>query len=518
MGAPTMLDFSRLVTPTAHGDVLIEPDPQRMRESVEANRRLLNTSSIRLMDRELRECRAEVRKGLCGGGDHPVILVGHQPEFIHAGVWAKQVVAGDLAVATGGVAVNLVVDSDVPKSTSVDVPGMDGGRATWRPARYTGVATGTTYESMPAVDAAQRSEFAEHLRTLMGEMFDRSSMPLFLASWGDAADWVDQWIAARQAVDRQYAAAVLDRRISGMWLGPFFGELLANAGTFAACYNGALDDYRRKFRVRSPQRPIPDLALASSRVELPVWAHRQGDKRRRLIVERRPGAIGLFAENELITEMAAPALLSWDRLRDALEGTRGYRFRPRALALTLWARLVAGDLFIHGIGGAKYDRIADEIIRRYFKVAPPAMGCVSATLMINVRAPRAEPTRLAELVYRRRDARFNPQRYVPRTGRVQELMSRRLAAVAESERLRREAPTERERRREVFRSIRTVNDELAAANRTAIADAEHAVAREWEAVRSIAAARRRDFFYAMAPAAELQRLRKSLGGGNRAVP
>ena len=47
-------------------------------------------------------------------------------------------------------------------------------------------------------------------------------------------------------------------------------------------------------------------------------------------------------------------------------------------------RLFVGDVFIHGIGGAKYDRITDGLIRRYYQVEPSNMACVSATLLLDL--------------------------------------------------------------------------------------------------------------------------------------
>ena len=44
--------------------------------------------------------------------------------------------------------------------------------------------------------------------------------------------------------------------------------------------------------------------------------------------------------------------------------------RPRALTLTLFARVCLGDFFIHGIGGGKYDEVTDAIIRDYFGIEP----------------------------------------------------------------------------------------------------------------------------------------------------
>ena len=79
----------------------------------------------------------------------------------------------------------------------------------------------------------------------------------------------------------------------------------------------------------------------------------------------------------------------------------------------MWARLLVADLFIHGIGGAKYDRVTDDIIRRYFKIEPPGMACVSATLTLDVPAPEVTQEDLLTAERRLRDIRFKPHRYLP---------------------------------------------------------------------------------------------------------
>src|SRR5262249_56991840 len=63
-------------------------------------------------------------------------------------------------------------------------------------------------------------------------------------------------------------------------------------------------------------------------------------------------------------------------------GRAGFKVRSRALTNTLFARLFLADLFIHGIGGAKYDELTDEIIRRFYGFAPPAYMVLSATLRL----------------------------------------------------------------------------------------------------------------------------------------
>ena len=48
------------------------------------------------------------------------------------------------------------------------------------------------------------------------------------------------------------------------------------------------------------------------------------------------------------------------RSRLAELSSRGIKLRTRALTTTLFARLVLSDMFLHGIGGAKYDQVTDR--------------------------------------------------------------------------------------------------------------------------------------------------------------
>ena len=65
------------------------------------------------------------------------------------------------------------------------------------------------------------------------------------------------------------------------------------------------------------------------------------------------------------------------------------RLRTRALTTTLFSRFLLGDLFIHGIGGAKYDELGDEIARRFFGIEPPGFLTVSMTLWLGLPSDAA---------------------------------------------------------------------------------------------------------------------------------
>jgi hypothetical protein len=91
---------------------------------------------------------------------------------------------------------------------------------------------------------------------------------------------------------------------------------------------------------------------------------------------------------------------------------RGVKIRSRALITTLWARLVLGDLFLHGIGGAKYDQVTDLLIRQFFGLQPPGLMVISATLQLPIAEQPERWEDPGEIKQRLRDLQWHPERYV----------------------------------------------------------------------------------------------------------
>ena len=86
--------------------------------------------------------------------------------------------------------------------------------------------------------------------------------------------------------------------------------------------------------------------------------------------------------------------------------------RSRALTNTLYARLFVADLFIHGIGGGKYDELTDAIIHRYYGFEPPRFMVLSATLLLPLPRSPARPEHCQRLARELRDLHWNPQRHL----------------------------------------------------------------------------------------------------------
>jgi hypothetical protein len=513
-----MLDFTNLSTPGESGDVLFEPEAELLPSLIERNQRLLDDSRITLAGRRLTEIRRSTRDALCPSCESPIIVTGHQPDFIHPGVWAKHVVASALARSVGGKAVNLVVDSDAPNDTSLDVPTMVDGSVVWHPVRYTSLSRGGVFEHIPTMNAERRQAFAAEVRQWLGaERYDASCLPLYFDALDRApemTDWVDQMVHARKVVENSFSVDMIEHRVSRVWGGPLLVDIVLNAERFAQCHNDALNDYRRRYHIRGAARPVPDLVIQEGRVEIPAWALLPGAPRRRVFVSQGADHVTLYGDDRKLGSAPRRDLLDPERSDAAWRQLSDCALRPRALSLTLWARLLLADLFIHGIGGALYDRVTDDIIRRYFNTEPPAMACVSATLRLEFPTPAVSSEDLVRARRDARDIRYNPQRFVTNAKESALMLNDRDSAIAKSKKLRESAARDRAARREAFERIREINEKLSQLSSLAPADADARFQSIQAAIRQRAIARRRDFFFAMAPRDALEKLAHRLAASH----
>jgi hypothetical protein len=141
-----------------------------------------------------------------------------------------------------------------------------------------------------------------------------------------------------------------------------------------------------------------------------MWS--PGKPRRRHVFARLVGSEWELTDREgVIVRPVAGTSADRPLLFESAE-LNGVKIRPRALITTMYARLVLSDLFIHGIGGAKYDELTDEIIRRFFGIEPPPYLTATATFRLPIDRPHGsieDARNAARLV---RDVRYRPETLV----------------------------------------------------------------------------------------------------------
>lgn len=460
-----MLNRDALVAPSADGGVLIEPSAAELPRLSEASQAIFRDARMRILGRDLHEVRVETRSRVAGATDGPVWVVGHQPEFMHAGVWFKHVVADRLARRTGGVAVNLIVDNDEPKTTRLRLIARGGERPRVDGIDVPSAHAGCPFEQWPAMSAEEIARFREDVRARFGPAFDPSMMPAVVDGFGDAGaegGFVGQMIAGRRRIDAVAGIQMVERRVSEVWGGPLLGQMLLDADRFASDYNTAVAAYRRTHNIKGRTRPVPDLARDGLRIELPLWIVPRDGARQRLFVAPHGDAIALYAHEALVATLKTREIQHWCASGVAAVPGTAYAIRPRALSLTLWARLVLGDVFIHGIGGAKYDEMTDALMHRYFGIEPPPMVCASATLRLFDAADVSSEDDVRRAARQLREWKYNPHRVDGAPPAVGSMLPDRDALIARSKHLRDRSPSEHDQRRQVFEAIRAANASMRA--------------------------------------------------------
>ncbi|HHT9129564.1 MAG TPA: hypothetical protein ACFYEC_01700, partial [Candidatus Brocadiaceae bacterium] len=197
----------------------------------------------------------------------------------------------------------------------------------------------------------------------------------------------------------------------------FFLHILYNADRFSKIYNKKLAEYRSAHKIRSKANPLPELKVVGSLVELPFWVWSKGEQRSKCYLQDDGEFVKITNRESVLCTLKKGEEVGENmlRLKKSLEAR--FKIRPRAITTSMFSRLFFSDLFIHGMGGAKYDKITDEIIKEFFGIDPPAFVTISANVFLPLESFDLEAGALQVLQHDLKDMRYNPERYA--SGKVQ---------------------------------------------------------------------------------------------------
>lgn len=353
----------------------------------------------------------------------PLILTGHQPEMVHPGVWLKNFAAATLARSLGGVALNLVIDGDACRSTAIRIPVGTPQNPRFASMEFDRPDEKVPWEERTIIDPATWKSFADRVQLATASLLPER----MLDTWWTTA--VERSAAhgrigaslaeARHLAEVAWGRHALELPQSAMCQTTAFRRfachLFAAAPRLLEAYNLALADYRRAHGIRNHAQPVPNLVRHGEWVQAPFWVWSTADPRRRSVYVRRERTLTVLSDRRNF-ERALPLAEDADPAEAVAEIARweaqGLKLRSRALVTTMFARLAVADLFIHGIGGAKYDEATDAISGRFFGAPPPPFAAISGTLRLPTAAVAAPAFNATELGVRLRELDFHPERYI----------------------------------------------------------------------------------------------------------
>ncbi len=288
--------------------------------------------------------------------DRAVVLTGHQAIIWHPGILAKYIAAEQIASASGAAAAWLVVDHDVYDPDAVTAPVVTADDRLLRSAHRFG-------ESPKEERIAGRREAFAPASATPGAGRDWA---LACVSRGMAA--IEAALtAAAQAGDAVEQVMQAIESLMHAWVSPavrFDSLCLSQTTAFAQLVRrlrqdprAAADSYNRAVASRQGHGMTPlFVADDSTRIELPLWRIDEAGRRRRAVAAD--------------LEACEPADLA-----------------PRALLMTGLVRWLGCDLFIHGTGGAAYDRVTDAWFAEWLGLEPAADLAPDLLVTATLRLP-----------------------------------------------------------------------------------------------------------------------------------
>lgn len=372
------------------------------------------------------------------GSDLPtVFMAGHQPTIFHPGVWFKNFALSHLGAVHGALPINLVIDNDVSDSSSIRVPSIDHESGEVRRVRvaYDDAGGGVPFEQTTIQDLEAFDQFDASVVRAMGTRAtgdlgdDSCIMPLWkharaaVARCGVAGCALAQ---ARHGLEADVGLRTLELPLGVLCRGSAFAEFLLTILTdlprFQACYNDQTDLYRAAHGIRSSAHPVPHLEADDQWVESPLWVYGNDSPTRKPVWAKRTGNELILSDSPGANDSPAARSITIDVSHRKLAAEQlanlvdpNFKLRPRALITTMYARLILSDLFLHGIGGGKYDQLGDRIIESFYGVTPPEFMVISATILLPQARGDRETSQTRALKRKIRETYYQPERWIGQT-------------------------------------------------------------------------------------------------------
>jgi hypothetical protein len=429
-----------LRAPRESGETLITPSIADIPQLLESNRQAIHTADCDISGRSLVDLRRVARSQLIPLAvdytnsyrdvqlasrsleEAPLIAAGHQPQLFHPGVWFK-----NLALAASShlpaTTLNLIIDNDICLRPSIRVPGGSIENPRVEVIPYDSSLGGMPFEERRVSDKLAFNSFGQRvndaIRTLVEKPLVQDLWPMAIERLAETGHLGLSLSQARHRLEEQWNLNTLELPLSRVCQTESFRvfaiHLLSECKRLRTDYNESLVEYRKVNRIRSRSHPVPELITEDDLVETPFWIWTTETPIRRRLFARVEGGDLYLTDRDRLVEKIEGGLSDVTKMAQwlgELEETRGIKIRPRALITTMFARLVLSDIFVHGIGGAKYDQLTDEIMTRFFDIEPPRFLTMTATLNLPLSLPPVTEGDLRDAIQELRTADYHPEKLI----------------------------------------------------------------------------------------------------------
>jgi hypothetical protein len=305
--------------------------------------------------------------------DRPIVMTGHQPTFWHPGILIKFFACHILAQSAGAASAWIVPDQDEVDPLQLRVPAFDtdGHLVVKQVSLGKAPMKGAAIASLPS----------------------QEPLPCPVL---DTPDYIQQGLArihkalrssrAQNTLATQAQAALDELLAQHVEPAPkIFGSQMHKLDVFAQKLEAMSEDpegvtgaYNKAVRTH-PDAGVQKLIAneVNDRWEFPLWRLGDNEPRRRVYAEQ-------------------------------LEDIPRSEIAPRALSMTAIARTYLCDLFIHGTGGARYDKLTEQWMHDWAGTRLAHAVVATATLTLPLRPDSPSPHEAQEARDKAHSALHNP--------------------------------------------------------------------------------------------------------------
>ncbi|MBI3583529.1 MAG: hypothetical protein HY096_06205 [Nitrospinae bacterium] len=357
-----------------------------------------------------------------------IVQTGHQPIFYHPGIIIKNLILNKIGMMEGINAINLIVDTDNFKEIAVNILDYRDGIKIEKEILLSNQYP-IPFEFSTPPSQEEFNLFIKGIKNHLSHPQFKNLHAHFNRYISNISDTQKNYktlsefmTAIRRIYEGEIESEYLEIPLSYICdtneFLIFFISIAMKSEKFTSIYNCQLERYRKEHKLRYPVNPFPNLTVDGEKTELPFW-HFYENKRGRVFAKSKNDTVVVSFEGGDSIEFNRKKLYNGIDLikKDNI------KIRPKAMILTLFNRMFVSDAFIHGVGGAKYDRITDNIIRDFYNIEPPQFITASLTLYPDIikgqdkQPPQSPLTKgelqenIKKLEKKLRDMKYNPERY-----------------------------------------------------------------------------------------------------------
>ncbi len=407
----------------------------------------------------------------------PIVATGHQAWLWHPGIASKYFAAAAAAGRFDADPLFLIVDHDPLEALTIQMPVRRGDLVEPRTIMLAEHDAAIPTGCQPPVDANGAARILVRAAEQFGADLEVDVQPLVSAveALDDCRTFAEQVWQVLATLLRPYVgdgACVYSSRLARRaGFEELVDQMLADAERCVRCYNRAAE--------ADPAAGVASLIVQPHLVELPLWYLQWGRARQRVFADLGDArAVLVLGDGQPIEDMSTIA--------------------PRALVLSAYMRSCECDLFVHGRGGAAYDRVTEQWWGDWLGQQLSAKAMVSADAHLPIDAPVADSVEHARAVWRRHHLPHNLDRELGLQG---DLVDQKRDSIAHMH-----DDRDRDRRAASFEHIHQINARFAADHPARIAEADRDVELTRAGLNNARVMQKRDWCFALCPPQTLREL------------